>query len=143
MPFVNYQGSTLRASAATAGASEQDTAVTLPETVTSFWVVVNKTAENDPDNVLTVRLQAQVNSIWFDLSWDSITTTGALGTAADTAADVSRTPNIVDASTAATLTVMAHYAEVPSNVIRVASVSSGTGVTHTFSVESYFALNKF
>jgi hypothetical protein len=143
MAFTNYSSTTLRASAATSGTSEQDTAVTIPETVTSFWVVVDKTAEANADNLLTVRLQAQVGSTWFDLSWDSITTTGALTTAADTATDVTRTPNIVDASTAATLTVLAHYKEVPSNVLRVASVSSGTTPANTFSVECLFPFNKF
>jgi len=143
MAYANYTTQTLRSSAATSGASEQDTAVTLPESVTSFWVVVDKTAEANADNLLTVRLQAQVGSTWFDLAWDSMQVTGALATAADTATDVTRTPNIVDASTAATLTVLAHYKEVPSNVIRVASVSSGTTVANTFSVVATYALNKF
>ena len=142
MPFTNYASVVLRASAATSGASEQDAQVTIPETIESFWVVVDKTAEANADNLLTVRLQALVGSIWFDLGWDSMQVTGALATAADTATDVTRTPNIVDGSSDPTLTVLAHYNEVPSNVIRVASVSSGTAVANTFSVDCLFAFNK-
>jgi len=141
--FENWLNLTLRASAATAGTSEQDTAVTIPETVTSLWVLVTKTAEANADNLLTVRLQAQVNSIWFDVGWDSITTTGALTTAADTAVNVTRTPNILDAdSTAPTFSVLAHFLEVPSSTLRIVSVSSGTTPANTFSVESYFQQNK-
>lgn len=140
MAFVNYQGMTLRASAATSGANEQDAAVTLPETVTSFWVVVEKTAEANADNLLTVRLQCQVQSIWFDQSWDSITTSVATSQAADSAANVTRTPNIVDgSSTAPTYQVIAHYKEVPSNVVRIISISSGTAVANTFSANAYYA----
>jgi len=142
MAYKNYNSITLRASAATSGANEQDTAVTLPETVTSFWVVVNKTAEANADNLLTVRLQAQVGSTWFDLAWDSITTTGSTATAADTATNVTRTPNIYDGGSDATFTVLAHYKEVPSNVVRVVSVSSGTAVANTFSVVATYPLNK-
>jgi len=144
MAFTNYVTQTLRASGVTTGTSEQDTAVTLPETVTSFWVVVDKTAEAGADNLLTVRLQAQVGSTWFDLSWDSMTTTGGLTTAGDTATNVTRTPNIYDGGSDATFTVMAHYAEVPSNVVRVASVTSGSGPpVNTFSVVATYPLNKF
>ena len=142
MALVNYAGATIRASAATSGTSDQDDQVTIPESVSSIWVVVNKTAEFDADNVLTVRLQALINAIWFDLAWDSIVTTGALATAADTAATVVRTPNIVDASTAATFTILAHYAELPSNVVRTVWVASGTTPAHTFSAEATFALSK-
>ena len=143
MGFSNWVNMTLRASAITVGTSEQSTAVTIPETVTSMWVLVTKTAEFNADNLLTVRIQGQVNSLWFDLAWDSIQETGTLSTAADTATVVVRTPNIVDASsTAPTYSVLAHYLEVPSNVLRVASVTSGTAPVNTFSVEAYFQLNK-
>ena len=144
MSYTNYASTTLRASAATSGANEQDAAVTLPETVTEFWVVVNKTAEANADNVLSVRIQAQVGSTWFDLGYESMQITGALATAADTATTVTRTPNVVDAYTAAaTGTWLAHFREVPSNVVRVASVSSGTTVANTFSVEALYPFNKF
>ena len=144
MAFINYTNLTLRASAATSGTSEQDSAVTLPETVNEIWVVVEKTAENNGDNLLTVRIQGQVNSIWYDVSWDSLTTTGSLSTAADTAANVTRTPNILDAtSTAPTFRVIAHFTELPSNVIRSISISSGTGVANTFSAVAYFQTNRF
>ena len=143
MPFTNYVGKTLRASAATSGTSEQDTLVTLPETVNEFWVVVEKTAEANADNVLTVRLQARVNSIWFDVAWDSITTTQSLTVATDLTADVARKTNIVDESTVVpTYQIVAHYKALPSNVVRIASVSSGTGVANTFSAEAFFTMNK-
>ena len=144
MAYENYASQTIRASAATSGANEQDATVTLPESVTEFWVVVDKTAEANADNVLTVRIQAQVGSTWFDLGYESMQTTGALATAADTATTVTRTPNVVDAYTAAaTGTWLAHFREVPSNVIRVVSVSSGTTVANTFSVVATYALNRF
>lgn len=144
MAFTNYASATLRASAASSGTSEQDDAVTLPETVNEIWVVVEKTAEFNADNVLTVRLQAQLNSTWYDFSWSSITTTGAVATAADTAANVTRTPNIVDAdSTAPTYRIIAHFTEIPSNVIRCISISSGTTPAHTFSAVAYFQMNRF
>jgi len=134
----NYQTATLRASAATSGTSEQDAAVTLPETVNEMWVFCQKTAEANADNLLTVRLQCQVNSVWFDVSWDSITPTVATGTAADSAAIVVRTPNIVESDSSATFTVLVHYKELPSNVVRVASISSGTTPANTFSVVATF-----
>ncbi len=144
MSYANYTSQTLRASAVTAGASEQDSDVTLPDSVSEFWVVVNKTAEAAADNLLTVRLQSKVAAVYFDLSWDSISTTTALATAADTAANVTRTPNILDAdSTAPTFSVLAHYKSVPSRIIRVASITSGTGPTHTFSVICYYMQNQF
>ena len=146
MSFVasatNYANATLRASGVTSGASEQDTAVTLPDTVNELWVVVTKTAEFNIDNLLTVRLQCQVNSVWFDVSWNSITTTQVLTTAADLTADVTRKTNIVDVdSTTPTYTIIAHYEALPSNVVRIASVSSGTGVINTFGVESFYQQN--
>ncbi len=148
MPFTNYASTTLRASAATTGNSEQDTAVTLPETVNEIWVVVDKTAENNADNLLTVRLQSQINSLWYDVAWASMTTTGAVATAADTATDVTRTPNMYDGASDPTFTVKAHFSELPSNVVRVISISSGTGpdtagTGSTFSVVARFQFNQF
>ena len=143
MAFTNYASITLRASAVTSGASEQDTAVTLPETVTQFWVKVTKTAENNIDNLLTVRIQAQVDSIWFDLAWDWVQQSQVLSTAASIATDVTRDANIVDVNTTTpTYSVLGFYSSVPSNVVRVASVSSGTGVLNTFGVEASYALNR-
>jgi hypothetical protein len=143
MAFVNYHSIPLRASAITSGTSEQDTQVDLPETVTEFWAVLNKTAEANADNLLTVRIQALVGAVWFDLAWDSIVTTTGLTVAADVAAaNVTRTAAIVEAdSTAPTYSVLAHYAEVPSNTVRVISVTSGTTPTHTFSVDALFPMN--
>lgn len=143
MAFLNYSNLTLRASAATSGTSEQDAAVTLPESVSEIWVVVDKTAEANGDNLLTVRLQAQVNSTWLDVAWDSMTPTTSLTTAADTVTDVTRTANIEDASDDATFTRIAHFKALPSNVVRVVSVSSGTTVANTFSAVAYFRLNRF
>ena len=144
MAFDNYVTLPLRASAATSGANEQDDAVTLPETVSDIYVLVVKTAEANVDNLLTVRLQAQISAVWFDLPYDWIQITGAIATAADTAAGVTRTPNILDAdSTAPTYNYIAYYSELPSNVVRTISVSSGTGVANTWSADAYFALNAF
>ena len=141
--MANYQERELRASGVTSGASEQDTAQTLPETVNEIWVVVTKTAEFNADNLLTVRLQAQVNSVWFDVAWDSITTTQALATAADLTSDVTRKNNIVDAdSTTPTYAIIAHYKALPSNEVRIVSVSSGTGVINTFGATAYFMAQK-
>ena len=143
MAYVNYQSVALRASAATAGGSEQDAAVTLPETVTEFWAVLTKTAEANADNLLTARIQAQVGSTWFDLAWDWIQTTQTLTVATDIATNTSRVQNIVVSdSTAPTYSVLAYYSSMPSNVLRVASVSSGTTVANTFSVTALFALNR-
>jgi hypothetical protein len=134
-----WQNVTLRASAATAGTDEQSASVTIAETATAIWLVVDKTAEANADNLLTVRLQGQVNSVWFDTSWSEITTTGAVATAADTAINVTRTPNILDAyGAAATHRVLVYYANLPSNVLRIISVISGTTPAVTYSVESYF-----
>ncbi len=150
MAFKNYANIQLRASAVDAGPTNQDAAVTLPETVNEIWVVVTKTAENNIDNLLTVRLQARVNSVWFDVGWDSIQVTGVLATAADTVTNVTRTPNIADADdTVPTWTIIAHYKSLPSNVVRSIFVSSGTGsggadtgTMSTFGVESYFRFNQ-
>ncbi len=143
MAYANWVNMTLRASAATSGANEQDDAVTLPETVQDIWVVVDKTAEANADNTLTVRLQCQVNSIWFDVGWDSILTSDAITVETENTVDVTRKANILrQYTTAATVTVLAHYKDLPSNVVRVISISVGTGVANTFSVESHFQLNK-
>ena len=144
MSYANYSSMTIRASVITAGTSGQDAAVKLPDSVTSFWVVVDKTAEAAADNLFTVRLQAKVGAVWFDLGWDSMQTTGALATAADTATTVVRTTNIVfEYTLAATGTWLAHYAEVPSRDIRTAWVTSGTGPAITFSASALYPLNKF
>ncbi len=143
MPFLNYSSTTLRASAATSGTSEQDAAVTLPESVSEIWVVVEKTAEANANNLLTVRLQSRVDSTWLDVAWDSLTPTTSLTTAADTVADVTRAANIEDASDDSTFTRIAHFKTLPSNVVRVISVSSGTTVASTFSAVAYFRLNRF
>ena len=144
MAFLNYTNLVLRASAATSGASEQDAAVTLPESVGAIWVVVEKTAEANADNLLTVRLQSQVDSVWFDLGWSSITTTQALATAADLTVDATRKNNILDVdNTTPTYRVVAHFEALPSNIVRIASVSSGTGAANTFSAKAHFVLNRF
>ncbi len=147
MAFVhgqtNYASTTLRASAITTGAAEQDAAKTLPDTVNEIWVVFEKTTENNIDNLLTVRLQARVDSTWFDVSWDSITTSAVITVAADVVANVTRTPNIEDASSdPPTYQIVAHYKALPSNVVRIISISSGTGVTHTFEVIAYYQQNQ-
>lgn len=142
MAYTNYASIVLRASAATSGAAEQDAAVTLPETVTRFWAVVTKTAEANADNLLTVRLQGQVDSTWFDLAWDWIQTTQTLTTATDIATNVTRVQNIVVSDTTApTYSVLAYYSSMPTNVVRVASVSSGTTAANTFSVTALFPVN--
>jgi hypothetical protein len=142
MGYVNYSSQTLRASAVTVGTDQQNAAVTLPESVTEFWVVIDKTAEFDADNVFTARIQAQVGAVWFDLAWDSMQLTGVVATAADTATTVVRTPNIVDAYTAtATGTWLAHFKAGPSNVLRVISVQSGTSPVITYSATALYPLN--
>ena len=144
MAYQNYISQVLRASAATSGAAEQDAQVTIPESVSELWVLVTKTAEANVDNLLTVRLQSLVNSIWFDLAWDSIATTQTVTVAADLTADVVRKNNIVDVdSTVPTYSVLAHFKSVPTRDIRIISVSSGTGVANTFAVTAYYMLNQF
>jgi len=138
MALKNYAVVTLRASAATVGASEQDAAVTLPETAVSVYVVVDKTAENNIDNLLTVRLQCQIASNWHDVAWDWSQKAATLTTAGDNTALVTRTPNILDALSDSLPTVVAYYDALPTRVVRIVSVSSGTGVTHTFSVVAHF-----
>ncbi len=144
MAYKNYIEQTLRASAATSGAAEQDAQITIPESVSELWVLVTKTAEANADNLLTVRLQSLVNSIWFDLAWDSIATTQTVTVAADLTADVIRKNNIVDVDTTTpTYSVLAHFKSVPTRDIRIVSVSSGTAVANTFAVTAYFMLNQF
>lgn len=142
MALVNYASAVLRASAATSGAEEQDAAVTLPESVNEIWVVMEKTAEANADNLLTVRLQALVASLWFDVSWTSQTPPASVTSAADNAADVTRTPNIIDTSSVATFSRIVHYAELPSNVIRIISISSGTTAANTFSANAIYRNNQ-
>ncbi len=143
MALVNYASATLRASAATSGASEQDAAITLPESINEIWVFVEKTAEANVDNLLTVRLQARVNLGWFDVSWNSMTLTASLTSAADNAIDVARTPNILDAtSSAPTFSVLAHFQELPSNIVRIASISSGTTAANTFEAIALYRNNQ-
>ncbi len=144
MAYQNYVSQVLRASAATSGAAEQDAQITIAESVSELWVLITKTAENNIDNLLTVRLQSLVNSIWFDLAWDSIATTQTLTVATDIAADVVRKINIVDAdSTVPTYSILAHYKSVPTRIIRTVSVNSGTGAANTFSAAAYYMLNQF
>lgn len=132
---TNYVTVALRASAATSGAAEQDTAVTLPQWVREIYVRVEKTAEANIDNLLTVRIQGQVGSDWVDLPFDWVQTTGALTTAADTATNVTRAVNVYDGGSDVTFVILARYSSLPTNVIRVASVSSGTTVANTFEVD--------
>jgi len=136
MAFTNYQTVSLRDSAATSGASEQDSAVTIGQLVQSCFLRVEKTAEANADNLLTVRLQCRINSTdWVDLPYDWVQLTGALATAADTAANVTRAPNIVDASSDPTFVYVAFFDQLPTNILRIASVSSGTGAANTFEVD--------
>ena len=144
MSFANYTTLQLRGSSATSGASEQDAKGDLPETVSEFWAVVEKTAEANVDNLLTVWLQCRVATTWFDIPWSSMTATKDLTSATDTTADVTSKVNIVDAdSTAPSYTIVAHYKNIPSTEVRVASVSSGTGAANTFKVNIHFRLNQF
>ncbi len=141
MPFANYATQALRVSAISAGTDEQDAAITLPETVNEIWVALNKTAEANVDNLLTVRIQAQVGSDWFDLSWDTKQNSPGITTAADNALNVGRTPNMVDAVTNAVLIQLFHYNNLPSKVIRSIGIYSGTAVTHTYSVDCSYRVN--
>ncbi len=140
MPFFTEGSVVLRASAATSGAAEQDAAVILPRdsNINDLWVYVNKTAEANSDNLLTVRLQARLGaSTWVDLSPEYTVLTGVLTVAAD-GADTERTPNIVDASSVLLITAMAWFREIPSKVLRTVSVSSGTGAANTWSATAYY-----
>jgi len=144
MAFTNWASFTIRASALTVGTSGQDTAVTLPETITSFWAVATKTTEANADNLFTVRLQAQVDSLWVDLSWTLWQETVPLVDATDAAGSVTPTPNIHDADTTAPTVMMhAYYAAIPSNVIRSIWVVSGTGPAVTFSVVANYQIVNF
>ena len=141
MAFTNYQTVVLRASAATSGTSEQDTQVALPETVKSLFVRVQKTAEANADNLLTVRLQCLVNTAdWVDVSATRVQLITALTVAADTAA-TTNIPNIVDASNSAGYTYVAFYEALPSNIVRIVSVSSGTTPANTFEADAMFRVN--
>jgi len=148
MAFTNYNFTTLRASSATGAGvtSWQEAAVTIPETVHDFWAVLAKTAEDDPDNLLTVRLQCKIGSNWYDMSRASVQSTVAVTTAADTATVVTRGANIVESNSSATLSTVQYYDTVPSNVIRVAWIASSAGapgtVSHTFSVIAAHMLNE-
>jgi len=138
----NYQSMTLR-SGVTVGTSQQDAAVTLPETVNEIWVLITKTAEADPDNLLTARIQAQVASTWFDVAWTSLTDTQVLTTVTDITSDVTSKVNLCTSdSTLPTWSKVAHYASIPSNVLRVASITSGTTPVNTFAVTAYFMAQK-
>jgi len=142
MAWANYASVSLRDSTASSGTSEQDDAVTLPESVQSIWVVVDKTVEEAADNLLTVRIQAKIGTIWVDLPTQLLDTV-ATSTAADSVIGA-KTPNIADADSTATFTYSAQITELPSNILRVASVSSGAGVpANTFSVTAYFVGNEF
>ena len=145
MAYPNYESQTLRASALSAGTSGQDPSTTLPLTTRALWVTIAKTTEAAADNLLTVRLQCYVNSaVWVDVPYTSIQLTGALATAADTAAGVTSTPNILDAdSTAPSYTIVAHYEYIPTNVVRTVWVSSGTAPAHTFSCVASYVGNQF
>jgi hypothetical protein len=144
MAYVNYQSVSLRDSAATtpAATSGQDASVTLPETVSSMWVSVIKTAEADIDNLLTVRLQAYVNAVWIDVPLNILQFTPVLTSAADGTTTVTRAPNIVQNATSATFTVSAFYSALPSNTVRSIWIASGTAVSHTFEVVASFRLNE-
>jgi hypothetical protein len=146
MAYVNYQSVPLRASAATtpAATSGQDASVTLPETVSSVWVSVIKTAEANADNLLTVRLQAYTNgAVWIDVPCDIVQyTTGAVTTANDGVTVTARAPNIIDRSTFSTLIAIAHFPELPSNIVRSIWIASGTAVSHTFAVMAHFRENE-
>ncbi len=64
--------------------------------------------------------------------------------AADLSADVTRKGNIVTVdSTVPTYSVLAHFKSVPTRVVRIISVSSGTGAANTFSATAYYMLNQF
>lgn len=143
MAYDNYIDMTLRASSASSGTSDQEAAVTLPESVREMFVTVTKTAEANADNVLSVRIQAQIDSSWVDLPYDYVQETQTLTTAADIAALTTRVPNIVDGSTDDAFTVVGYYSELPSNVVRCIWVASGTTPSHTFSVIASFPLNRF
>jgi hypothetical protein len=144
MAFDNYQDVTLRASAASSGTSGQDPTTTLPESVRSLWVTLNKTVEFDADNVLSVRLQCYLNgTFWVDVPFTHLQLVGAITTAADTTTVVARVPNILDANTdAPPYTYVAYYEDLPSNVVRTIWIASGTTPAHTFSCIGSYQLNR-
>ena len=117
--------------------------MTLPETVTEIWVTVDKTAEADADNLLTVRLQAQVNSVWFDIGWDEMHTSAATTASTDVASGTTRAPNIFDGATPDGIaSLVAYYKNLPTNVVRIISISSGTTVANTFSADAEFRFSR-
>jgi hypothetical protein len=143
MAFVNWVTTTLRASAATSGTSEQDTAVTLPETARQVFVYLTKTAEEATDNLLTVRIQAKVDSNWVDQSWTWNQQTAGLTAANDVATDTTPGANIVQSDSTAGYTFCAYYENLISSTIRVASISSGAGTpANTFEVIASYRINE-
>ncbi len=136
-PITTHAGMTtvvLRASAATSGAAEQDSAVTLTHAPGRAWLVIDKTAEANADNILTVRLQAQVGDFWVDVPYTSTHISGVLTVAADVASDVTVQGNAVDVYTAlAVARFVTVYKDIPSKVVRVISINSGTTAANTFS----------
>ena len=131
----------LRASAITSGTSGQDPAVSIRPGVAEAWVVFNKTAEANGDNLLDVRLQAKVGTVWVDVPYTSHTITGLLTSATDITADVTAKTNIVTGTAggaAATYTTVAHYKDLPSNVLRTVWIASGTTPGVTWSAQVSF-----
>ena len=145
MPLVNYHTVSLRDSAATTADDADDVGATtiLPQTVKSCSVRLQKTAENHTDDLLSVRLQCRVGTAdWVDVSWNAVQILGATATAADTALNVTRTPNICDADTTAAFTYVADYENLLSNVVRIVWVASGgAGFTVTFEADATFRVN--
>jgi len=140
---------TLRELAATtpAATSGQDAEVLLqgigPQGV---HIHVRKTAEAAATDLLTVRIQAKIGSLWIDCVPLAVYATGAIATAADVAEGINfgagaRETNIVDAtSDGPTFERTAFYDRLPSDILRSIFISSGVGSpSHTFEVfASYF-----
>jgi len=108
-------------------------------------VHVRKTAEVAGTDLLTVRIQALLGTLWVDCYPLAISASVAVATAAgaveltnygggSVAANL-REQNIVEAFTISPFERTAFYDRVPSDILRVAWISSGAGSpSHTFEV---------
>jgi len=149
MAFTNYAELTVFASGARTATSGTSGTVVLPETVSSVFIAVIKTAEGNADNLLTFRLQANIGaggaSDWRDVPWTWTQDTVATSVAADAAPNLVRKPNMTDngsdSDTQAAFERLTYYDSLPSNSIRVRYIASGTTLSHTFGMQAAFRFN--
>ena len=144
MPSVAQTTFTIRASAATSGTSGQDDAVTLPFAGTGpMFVLVEKTAEANADNVLTARLQCSLDGTWYDVPfqeyWVTVaeTNTTQVEPTGDPTQYAGNAIDIVNESSSPAFKALYVYHHLPSSVIRTIWIASGTTPSHTFYVKGF------